>query len=246
MRFFPIRVPRFPLAAGALTIAALAMSACGAPELPDDGPPPAVSPQAAATFLQKTMTVGQSAVGSRRVHFTVTQEEVTSNLNVGGIIAQAAPGLPVDVPGLDSITQLPGLEALEGTQELQGVRDLLEGIGADGDQPGLSLGNLRARLVEPQVYFKGDGRMIVRGEAAFLRWRLPLRVVLAPKAAGGELELDFVEGQVGSTPLPELLFNPIGKLLATALIAGREYTEIQEISVAEGTFTFAGRLKQSS
>jgi hypothetical protein len=31
MRFFPIRVSRFPLAAGALVIAALALSACGAP-----------------------------------------------------------------------------------------------------------------------------------------------------------------------------------------------------------------------
>ena len=54
--------------------------------------------------------------------------------------------------------------------------------------------SLRLAIKEPQVYFKANGHAAVRGYGALLRWRLPLRVVVAPRAAEGELALDFVEG----------------------------------------------------
>ncbi len=231
-------------AAGLMLFASLFIAACGTAELPDDGTPPAVSSQAAASFLQKTLDVGQGTVGSRRVRFTVTQEEVTSALNLGTLFSQAALGSLGETSGLGPIAQIPGMEANQGSPELETPNDLLARTQGDDGAAGLNAVSLKPRLVQPEVYFQQDGRMIVRGDLAFLKWSLPVRVVLAPQAAAGELTLDFVEGQIGSAPLPEALFDPIGKSIALVLLAGRDYAEIKEIAVTEGTLTFEGRPKE--
>jgi hypothetical protein len=80
-----------------------------------------------------------------------------------------------------------------------------------------------------------------RGEPAFLRWRLPVRVVVAPHAASGEMTLDFVEGQVGRFGLPEIVFDLLGKGIAKALLGGQAYAEIMRISVQTGALTISGR-----
>jgi hypothetical protein len=220
-----------------LALAATLTVACSGAKLPDDGPPPTVSTQAAASFLKKVLAVSQGAVASHQVRFTITDAEVTSALNLGDQISRAAEGLP------GGLTAQEGLQTLTENQDLGDLGDLLARFQDGADDTGLDLRRLRPRLIEPLVYFKGDGRMIVRGEGVFMSWRLPLRVVVAPRAAGQTLELDFIEGQVGTVGLPELLFDPLGKLLAHVLLAGREYAEIQEITVADGAFTFAGRLE---
>jgi hypothetical protein len=112
----------------------------------------------------------------------------------------------------------------------------------------LSLSDLSLRLAvqEPQVYFKDNGHVVVRGYARVRDFRQPVRVVVAPHASRGELELDFVEGKLGPLPLPESLFDVIGKGLSTIILAGQDYAEIQEITVGEGRLTVRGRYARES
>jgi hypothetical protein len=112
----------------------------------------------------------------------------------------------------------------------------------------LSLSDLSLRLAvqEPQVYFKDNGHVIVRGYVRARNVRQPVRVVVAPHARRGELELDFVEGKLGPLPLPEALFDLIGKGLSTVILAGQDYAAIQEITVGEGRLTVRGRYAKES
>lgn len=203
-------------------------------ELPDDGPPPPTSAASAGRFLQKLSTAGEGAANTGRFTLTVTDEEVTSFLNVSSILRRQFGDLPIQ--DLEQLRDLPELEGID----LERYRDFL---GEGGRIPALGDDGLRLRLTiqAPQVYFLGDGRMIVRGKARFLVVSLPIRVVAAPRASQGELVLDFVEGQVGPVPMPEILFDYFGNGLARALLAGREVAEITEIRVTEGVLSVTGR-----
>lgn len=243
----------FLLTLSALLVTTLACSlpSFGRAELPDDGPAVAVSGAAASRFFSKALASGQSAATTQSVRFTVTQEEATSALAIGAQLAafsQAGPAFD----GLDSLQGVPGtdLEQLLGAKGGSvpdglppGLTGLFGGKGSQsGGVSGPSLPDLRLKLEEPQVYFKVDGRLILRGYGRLWRWRQPIRVVVAPSAIDNALDLDFVEGQLGPLPLPEFLFDPIGKLLAKVLLAGRDYAEISELTVGNGTMTFAGSL----
>lgn len=248
MHFRPLRdVDVGLLALTALLAASLACSlpASSPPELPDDGPPVAVSRSAAVSFVTKVIAIGQQASSTQSVRFTVTEEEVTSALAFGSDLAVYARGGPV-FEGLSEL-ELGDLPTEDLPPEAQRFRQLAESLGrvsGGGDQGDRGLISLfRLRLEEPQVYFRADGRMIVRGVGRFARWRQPLRVVIAPRARQGELELDFVEGQLGSLPLPEFLFDPLGNLLSQVLLAGQDYATITELTVADGSLTFAGELR---
>lgn len=203
-------------------------------DLPDDGPPPATTAASAGRFLQKLTTAGEGAANTGRFTVTVTDEEVTSFLNVGTLLRRQLGDLPIQ--DLDQLQDIPELEGID----LDRYRDLL---GEEGRIPALGDDGLRLRLTiqEPQVYFLGNGSMIVRGEARFLVISLPVRVVAAPRASQGEFVLDFVEGQLGPVPMPEILFDYIGKGLTRALLAGREVAEITEIRVTDGVLTVSGR-----
>lgn len=203
-------------------------------DLPDDGPPPATSAASAGRFLQKISTAGEGAANTGRFTLTVTDDEVTSFLNVSTIFRRQLGDLPLQ--DLDQIQDIPELEGidLESWRELLGDGDRLPALGDDGLR-------LRLTIQEPQVHFLGNGSMIVRGEARFLIVSLPVRVVTAPRASQGEIVLDFVEGQVGPVPMPEIVFDYVGKGLARALLAGREVAEITEIRVTESVLTVSGR-----
>lgn len=227
-----------------LTSLACSLPSLGEPELPDDGPPVPVSQKAAVSFVTKVLIVGGQAGQTQSVRVTVTQEEVTSALSYGADLAAYSQGGPV-FEGLGNLP-LEDLPTDELPLESQGFRDLAESLGGlsgEGDERGGLLPDLRLKLEEPQVYFRGDGSMILRGYGRLWRWRQPLRVVIAPRAAEGELVLDFVEGQLGALPLPEFLFDPLGGLISRALLAGQDYATISEITVTEGTLTFAGELR---
>lgn len=203
-------------------------------ELPDDGPPPAASAASAGRFVQKLTTAGEGAANTGRFTLMVTDEEVTSFLNVNAILRQQVDTLPIDDLGqIQDIPELEGID-LDRWRELLRQKDGLPPLGDDG------LG-LRLVIEEPGVYFLGNGHAIVRGNARFLVASLPVRVVTAPRASQGELVLDFVEGQLGPLPMPEILFDYLGKGLARALLAGREYAEITDIRVTDGVFTVSGR-----
>ncbi len=216
----------------AFGLVVLSLTACGAAELPNDGPPVTISQEAALSFVTKAVTIGESAVEDGQVRFTVTQEEVTSFLNLGAQLMQMAETVPV--PG-----GLEGLEGIEGLEQFEGLRQLLPGSDEGSSEGGLL--DLQLQLIEPQVYFKSDARIILRGEGRLARFRLPARLVVIASASQGELVLDFVEGQLGRVPLPEFLFDPLGDLLARAILAGQDFVEVSEISVTEGSLTVAGR-----
>lgn len=208
-------------------------------ELPDDGPPITVSAEAARRFVEKTSAAGQSAAETKQVSFTVTQDEVTSFLNIGGLMAEQMQAL--NLQNLEDLQQLDAgtLEGVEGLQEWTALLGQREGL------PNIRLSDLALRVVirEPQVYFKANGHVIVRGYAEALGQRQPLRLVFAPHASGGELELDFVEGNLGPVTVPEVLIDQVGKGLARAVLAGQDYVEIAKIEVGNGTLSVSGRYR---
>jgi hypothetical protein len=222
---------------------ALAAGACfipgvGEATLPDDGPPVPVTQAAAESFSQKVLAGAQ---GDGTFQFTITQQEATSAVAILAELAEFSGDSPIlegagQIPDQIPLEELPG--DLEVTPAIEALLERLQG--ADGQGPDLS--GLRMELDQPEIYFKGDGRMILRGYGVLGSWRLPLRVVTQPRASQGEIVLDFVEGQIGRLPLPEFLFDPLGKLMAQALLAGREYAEISELTVGPGTLTFRGRV----
>ncbi len=221
-----------------MLLAALLLTGCGGnrasePVLPDDGPAPASSREAALSFVRKALTAGQSAVEGGAFTLTITDSEVTSFLN----IQRDLMGELGDV-GIDNLGQIEGLEGLGGEEgiNVDAWRDLLQQRDEGGP--------LRPRLREARVHFKANGDVIARGEFALLRWRFPARFVVAPEASEGEMVLDFVEGQIGRVNLPEPVFDLLGKGVAQALLAGQEYAEITQIRVSAGTLTISGRRNQ--
>ncbi|MFP3854348.1 MAG: hypothetical protein ACLFWD_08665 [Anaerolineales bacterium] len=236
-----------PILLVALTLAMLSV-ACSMPfsgpaELPDDGPPVAVSKESAASFVSKVLQSSQQAAQTQSVRFTVTDEEVTSALSFAADIAafsqgsQAFEGLEGFDPGA-----LDGQDLPPEVERLRDLGDLLGQFSGEGGGTGSGLLDLRLRLEEPQVYFLASGDMILRGYGRFSRWRFPMRVVVAPSIQADQIELDFVEGQLGAVPLPAFIFDPLGGLFGQALLAGQDYAEITELTVTEGALTFAGQV----
>ncbi len=238
------------LAATTLIILSLA---CSLPfsepaELPDDGPPVPVSKQSAASFVAKVIASTQQATETQTVRFTVSEEEVTSALSYAAELAAFSQGGPL-FEGLEQFdtSQLDDQELPPEIEQLRDLGETLRGITGEGRSQGDGgLLDIRLRLEEPQIYFLGDGSMILRGYGRFSRWRLPMRVVVSPSIQEGQIELDFIEGQLGSLPLPEFLFDPLGGLISQALMAGQDYARITELTVSEGTMTFAGEVSLDS
>jgi hypothetical protein len=170
---------------------------------------------------------------------TITQEEATSFLTIGAQLVQQVQ----QYQQIESLGDLSELQDIEGLDEIEGLQQWRELAQKREGLPDIRLPDPRLRLTiqEPLVYFKENGHIIVRGYGAIRNRRQPVRVVVAPRAVDGELELDFVEGKLGPLPLPEALFDLVGDLLVQAILAGREYVEITEITVRSGTLTINGR-----
>lgn len=227
---------RIPFVLFATVAVALLLTSCRA-EPPDDGPAPATTPAGAMRFAEKALAAGQSAADTGRFELTVTDDEVTSFLAIGGVLLDQAQRLPIE-----DLTQLQDVPELEGVDIAQ-WRDLLE---QRERLPGLHGPRRRWWLVlgEPAVYFRGHGWIIVRGNVKFLILELPVRFVAAPRASQGELVLDFVEGQLGAVPMPEPLFDALGEGLASAILMGEEIAQVTEISVGPGTLTLRGQYER--
>ncbi len=207
-----------------------------AAQLPDDGPAPTVSRTAALSFVEKTLTAGESVAENKSFTLTVSDAELTSFLNIRTELTQE-----LQNAGIDQLGQIDGLQGLApGNINVDAWRSLL-GAGPNNGNGGLALPRLSLGLRDPQVYFKANGDVIARGDLTLLRWKLPIRVVVAPYASDGEMSLDFVEGQIGSIQLPAFLFDLLGKGLVKALTIGQEYAQITQIQVSAGTLTLSGR-----
>ncbi|MGH2542837.1 MAG: hypothetical protein ACRDIB_08570 [Ardenticatenaceae bacterium] len=95
-------------------------------------------------------------------------------------------------------------------------------------------------LRQPQIYFKEDGTIIVRGQLEFEGSAQPLRVVARPSVANQQLQLDIVEGRIGPIPVPGAILDQVEGLLATAILQAQNYAELQEVRVEAGTLTLSG------
>jgi hypothetical protein len=98
-------------------------------------------------------------------------------------------------------------------------------------------------LQSPQVYFKGDGTLVLRANIVFQGNSQLIRVVARPSVVNGELAVDITEGRIGPVPVPGPLLDQVESTLAEGLTAGRDYTELTAVSVAEGTITIEGSLQ---
>lgn len=169
------------------------LAACQLPgELPDDGPPIAVSEEAAASLEQKAIEVAGTSGPST---ITVTQEELTSYL-----------ALRIDPLAAENGVENPWRN--------------------------------------PQVYFKGDGSIILRGDIEFEGQSQPIRVVAKPTATDGTLNVDIVEGRIGPVPVPTGILDQVEDQLAQAILAGQNYARVDSVVVEEGTLTVTGERTQ--
>jgi hypothetical protein len=224
----------------------LALGACQQPELlqnelPDDGPPIATSPAQARRFVEKVTAAGESAATTKRLELAITQAEVTSFLNISAELAEQMRAM--NARTLDELQQMQASPELQGSESLQGWLSFLQAQ-EGASRFGLSDLSLRVGIQEPQVYFKGNGHIIIRGYAELLGQRQPLRLVLAPQASQGELVLDFVEGKLGPLAVPEAIIDQIGTGLAKLILAGDELVKVSQIRVNDGTLTLSGGYRQ--
>jgi len=237
------RTSRNKIAMTVAIVAVFVLTACQLPrlgqaELPDDGAPIATSQEAARQFMEKITDAGLNGSETGQFTLTVTQEEVTSFLEIGSTLADQLQSVK-NLENLEDLADLSDLEGIEGVEGLDKWQEILrrrEGL------PKIRLPNLNLRLSieEPEVRFLSNRQIIVRGYGRLLMLRLPLRVVLAPRADDGELVFDFVEGNLGAVNLPEGLFDLIGKALAQAVLLGQDYGEISQIEVGDGVLTLSG------
>jgi hypothetical protein len=215
----------------------LILSACARPafldeELPDDGPPIATSQAAAIRFAEKVANAGEAAAETKRLNLTLTQEEVSSFLDLGSIMTEQLGAL--------GIYSMGDLQAMEGAPELAAIEGLPAWLDIIRSSDGRLDLNPRVTIREPEVYFKDNGHIIIRGYAEALGQRQPLRLVLAPRASEGEMVLDFVEGNLGPVDIPESLIDSIGSGLVKLILLGDRFVEVNEISVSNGKITLRG------
>lgn len=198
-----------------LVLVLIALVACSQGDpFPDDGPAISVSEDAAFHLLEKSAQAASTAADTGASSITITQEEITSVL-----------GLAVSVP-----------DKLNDYQKQLAAQDpSLEQLPNIGDTMVLSL------LKEPQVYFKDDGTLVLRGRIEFQGQVQPFRFVSRPSGQSGELKLDFVEGRIGAVNMPQTVFNQIGNLLAKVILLGQRWAEITDLHVDAGSMTIAGR-----
>ena len=203
--------------------------------LPDDGPKIAVSMDSAKSFVEKVKAAGDTAESTKQLSLTVSQEELTSFVGIGTEMREKMQSL-----GIESHADL---EQVQDAPELQAWLDVLE-AGGEGFSPfGPASLVFRLGISEPQIYFKPNGQIVIRGYVEALGQRQPMRLVVAPQVSPeGELILEFVEGQVGPASVPKPLVDQVLGSAADAIRAADSNLQINNVSVVNGMITIDGVL----
>jgi hypothetical protein len=199
--------------------------------------------------MRKLVTAGQSTAAGEVAELRLTQQEVNSFLSLGDQLSKTINSQNLDPQMLDGMQELYGLEGLDqpGELEFEGEPEILRNFRERliaGDEGGLSLASirrLRPRLIEPQIFFKSGGDVILRGYGALLWWEIPMRVVFEPRVEES-LRLEFKEGQLGRLPLPVGLLNWAGGFLSRAVPENLNFADIQEVNVSEGQIMMRGSI----
>lgn len=205
------------------------------------GDPVPASRDDAARVITRSVEALQRSPDAGAVRITMTEEEATSALSVGMLLPELM--LVSERIPRDEIQQIEDLDALRERiwQEAEAQRDeIAEELGFT--QRLILKLDPKLRTGDVQVRFEETGEVVVAGYLQAWRFRQPGIFVVAPSARDGELTFDFVAGKLGRLPLPELAFDWMGGVVASAILLGREHAEISEITVGDGMFTFEGRL----
>jgi len=205
------------------------------------GDPVPASSEDAARVLTRGVDALARAPETGSLRLTLTESEATSALNLGLM-------LPELMRAADRITQ----EEIQQAPDLEALRDRVwSEVDAQRAELAAHAGFVQRALMrldpelhtgDVQVRFEGSGEVVVAGYVQAWRFKLPGLFVVAPRASDGELDLDFVSGRLGRLPLPEFAFDAFGKLVASAILLGRDRAQVSEITVGDGTLTFEGRL----
>jgi hypothetical protein len=206
------------------------------------GPPVPASTESARRLIEKTTVALQGMSGSRALSLSVTESEATSALSLGLMMPElmrAAERIPAA-----EIQQISDLDALRVRIERE-ERDMRAARLARAPLAERLLAGLdpRLRAGDVQVRFRPSGEVVVAGHVQAWRFRQPALFVVAPHGRSGELQLDFVEGRLGRLPLPEPVFDLLGRAVASAILLGRDYAEISDLTVGDGTLRIVGRLR---
>lgn len=203
-------------------------------------PVPATSEDAARVLTRGTEAVTQ-APQSGALRLTLTESEATSALSLGLMLPELMQA--ADRLSREEIQQAPDLEALRDRvwNEVDAQRAELAAH-AGLVQRALMKMDPRIHTGDVQVRFEESGEVVVAGYVQAWRFKLPGLFVVAPRASDGQLDLDFVSGRLGRLPLPEFVFDAFGKLVASAILLGRDRAQVSELTVGDGTLTFEGRL----
>lgn len=139
-------------------LAVFVMAGCDGAAVGGNGQPePAIetSPEAARTFVEKVVATGEEGAGGDEVTLAVTQEEVSSFLDLASRVARVAAAQGAD--SLSDVERMDPATLPEGAEELP---ELLAMLRAEGDVPDVELPDLEfwSRIVEPRVRFEGEAR----------------------------------------------------------------------------------------
>lgn len=205
------------------------------------GDPVPASRDDATRFLTRGMEAVQRGPDAGAVRITMTEEEATSALSIGMMLPELM--LVSERIPRDEIQQIEDLDALRERiwQEAEAQREEMADELGFTQRLVLKL-DPKLRTGDVQVRFEETGEVVLAGYVQAWRFRQPGIFVLAPSARDGELTFDFVSGKLGRLPLPELAFDWMGGMVASAILMGREHAVISEITVRDGMFTFEGRL----
>lgn len=205
------------------------------------GDPVPTSVDEAKSFLSRGAEALSGLQNDNVLAVTITDSEATSVLSLGMLIPELT--LAMERLSPEEIAASRDLEALRERvrRENDAVRREMMQRASLSQRLAMML-DPRIRTGEVQVKFNASGEVVVSGYVQAWSFRQAGVFVVAPAVRDSELQLDFVEGQLGRLPLPEFAFDLFGRLLSSTILLGREYAEISEISVEEGRLRLVGRL----
>ena len=225
-------------------LAVFVMAGCDGAAVGGNGQPePAIetSPEAARTFVEKVVATGEEGADGDEVTLAVTQEEVSSFLDLASRVARVAAAQGAD--SLSDVERMDPATLPEGAEELP---ELLAMLRAEGNLPDVELPDLEfwSRIVEPRVRFEGDGEMVVTGRVDLLGFQQPVRIVAVPRPdaaldKGQEHPVAF-----GPVPLPTWLANQLVTNVDALLVMGQDYASVSDVTVTEGELSVTGRLAE--
>jgi|GEM_PF-2354060 len=227
-----------------MILAVFLMAGCDGGAVGGNGQPEPVvetSPEAARTFVEKVVATGEEGADGDEVTLAVTQEEVSSFLDLASRVARVAAAQGAD--SLSDVEQMDPATLPQGAEELP---ELLAMLRAEGNLPDVELPDLEfwSRIVEPRVRFEGDGEMVVTGRVDLLGFQQPVRIVAVPRPEGNRVFLTFVEGSIGPVPMPAWLADQLVTNVDALMLMGQDYASVSDVTVTEGELSVTGRLAE--